>query len=646
MVLLSVLSMMRMHTRLLAGASLLVLLSIAMVIASAAPSTAATSGVVIDANILSATNLNATGCEPGMAGVTDLGRVQPGVPSISSDDCALTWGSSNDTAKLRVFQADGYVSAMAGYTRADALDPSFNSGAILTIGADRGRAFGADIGRDGSTYVVGNAEAGSTVWVAKVLPNGALDPTYGASDGDGLNGLSTLDLRAGVTEHGYAIAVLGDGRAIITGDFGSSPTNAYLARLTATGELDTTFATAGVQEITVMPQDDLLAQVLVQPDGAIVAAGYGHNGSWRRPMVVKTLADGTLDSSFASDGIWNDSGMSSDAAPDTGDALALQPDGKIVIGGWSQVGAAEQAFIMRLNPNGTLDTSYGYDHGAPVGPDGWATFDFGVGNDGFRHIELDTKGRIIAAGYAGPDTVVARFTSSGVYDTTFNASGQCAAGDLPGYCRPSIDSSGNDLATTMNLQSDGAIVVAGVKSSGGGDNFAARLNPDGALDKLFNTTGVRSDPYSPTDKDQAEFISASVDGSIVIVGFRIQGLTSDDDPFVLRYQGIPIDNYSDAGNKDWGTTGAGHFGLCLETVGGTAVASAPWTAAGNNNCTNVDGTFWQGIAAKSGDLTAQVATIPAATTTATTTLRFGFRPLSSQKPGGYAAPIIFEVVAP
>lgn len=79
---------------------------IAAVCAAAASGTAATSSTVISVTVPSATNLDASACESGVAGRTDFGNVLPGTSTVTSSDCTITFGSSNDTAKLRIQQTD------------------------------------------------------------------------------------------------------------------------------------------------------------------------------------------------------------------------------------------------------------------------------------------------------------------------------------------------------------------------------------------------------------------------------------------------------------------------------------------------------------------------------------------------------------
>lgn len=90
------------------------LIALAVAAATASGAGAAGSTTVVSASVPSATSLDASGCAPATAGVTELGSVQPGATAVTSADCTLAWGSSNDSSMLRAFQSDGVGTAMGG----------------------------------------------------------------------------------------------------------------------------------------------------------------------------------------------------------------------------------------------------------------------------------------------------------------------------------------------------------------------------------------------------------------------------------------------------------------------------------------------------------------------------------------------------
>lgn len=97
----------RVHPRAACAVAVVVLLALAI-----GSATGAGSSVVVTMDVASTTSLSATGCAPGTAGVTEFGVVQPGASAVTTADCVLTWGSSNDTSMLRAYQSDGTGTAM------------------------------------------------------------------------------------------------------------------------------------------------------------------------------------------------------------------------------------------------------------------------------------------------------------------------------------------------------------------------------------------------------------------------------------------------------------------------------------------------------------------------------------------------------
>ena len=131
----------------------------------------------------------------------------------------------------------------------------------------------------------------------------------------------------------------------------------------------------------------------LQPDGRIVLVGHGSANS--DIAIVRLLPDGTGDPSFNLDGArWIDLG-----GAEQGLAVALQPDGKILVAGFASDGATNDFVVLRVQPGGALDTTFAGD--------GIQTIDYGV-DAGASAIALQPDGRIIVAGSAGSDLAVAR----------------------------------------------------------------------------------------------------------------------------------------------------------------------------------------------------------------------------------------------
>ncbi len=171
-----------------------------------------------------------------------------------------------------------------------------------------------------------------------------------------------------------------------------------------------------------------------------------------------TPAPGTLDATFHSTGkVITPIGTTSN---DGAYAVAIQSDGKIVAAGYSNSTTSSDFALARYTSTGLLDTGFG-TAGKVITPNGAAS-------DGAYAVAIQSDGKIVAVGvsYNGVDNdfALARYTSTGSLDTTFNTTGKLTT---------AIGSVGNDVANAVAIQSDGKIVAAGNSNSGGsGYDFA------------------------------------------------------------------------------------------------------------------------------------------------------------------------------
>src|SRR5581483_7111003 len=158
---------------------------------------------------------------------------------------------------------------------------------------------------------------------------------------------------------------------------------------------------------------------------------------------------------------------------DVAQAVALQPDGKIVAAGNSISGFTDRFALGRDNPNGSLDTSFDGD--------GKLTTAIGGSDDVAFAVALQPDGKIVAAGQSfngsNDDFALARYNANGSLDTSFDGDGK----------QTTAFGSGNDDAYAVAIQPDGKIVAAGYGLVGSVSEFAlARYNPDGSLDSSFD----------------------------------------------------------------------------------------------------------------------------------------------------------------
>jgi uncharacterized delta-60 repeat protein len=173
----------------------------------------------------------------------------------------------------------------------------------------------------------------------------------------------------------------------------------------AVGDLDTSFDTDGKVTTDFGASSDSASSIALQSDGKIVVAGYSYNGSNYDFAVVRYNTNGSLDTSFDTDGkVTTDFGAQSDYAK----SVALQSDGKIVVAGYSYNGSNYDFAVVRYNTNGSLDTSFDTD--------GKVTTDFGASSDYAESVALQSDGKIVVAGtsYNGSnyDFAVVRYIAS------------------------------------------------------------------------------------------------------------------------------------------------------------------------------------------------------------------------------------------
>jgi uncharacterized delta-60 repeat protein len=268
--------------------------------------------------------------------------------------------------------------------------------------------------------------------------------------------------------------------------------------------------------------------VAIQPDGKILAVSELQDGNshwWFG--VYRWLPNGDLDRSFGSGGwVANDLGIF--PMPHT---VALQADGKILVGGQVECPGLQLCFgIVRYNPNGSLDSSFGVSGVARAGFPGSR-----CGCE-LHDLAVQRNGRIVAVGwrFRGGDAqddmllAVARFLPDGRLDRTFSGDGRFSR-DF-GY--------GDDLGSAVAVQPDGRIVVGGVASyryRTEADFVVVRLRPNGRLDRTFSGDGVKTVNFRGQRYDDLYGLDLQRDGHIVAAGISAVGFRRDAPRFaVLR----------------------------------------------------------------------------------------------------------------
>jgi uncharacterized delta-60 repeat protein len=232
-------------------------------------------------------------------------------------------------------------------TAAGVLDTTFDSDGRATadVAGELDQAHAAALQSNGAIVLAGAVRADRSdpddVGLARFTANGALDTTFGIG---GTVHISYAD----DSDQADDVALQADGKIVIAGNaLVGSTTDFLIARLNADGSRDDSFGTEGLVTTPFGTLQDFARALVIQPDGAIVAAGQASAASGADFGLVRLLSDGTFDSSFGgAGGFVVDFFGSSDAAR----ALALQPDGKIVAAGAARNGTSNGVGLVRINP--------------------------------------------------------------------------------------------------------------------------------------------------------------------------------------------------------------------------------------------------------------------------------------------------------
>ncbi len=327
---------------------------------------------------------------------------------------------------------------------------------------------------------------------------GTLDKSFG------VNGEVVTDFDSGTSVTTYKGLVQPDDKIIAVGSFESiiPPYDGFFVmRYMADGSVDSGFGDSGKKIISILSENNLTPySACLQKDGKILLAGSGYSG-WPNifysGFIVRLNTNGSIDSSFGIDGI-----ITTKVGKNTSySAITVQPDGKII--GVASTGQ----FVDRFFENGSLDHSFGTN--------GYA---FYSGYEIFNACVIQPDGEIIIGGYYFGTTptkfCVNRFQSNGDLDASFGFLGAITQiGDYDSY------------VTDIALQSDGKIVAVGST-----DNFGAtattRYNVDGSLDSTFANDGVSHD-YFPVTSGRAVCLLVQGDNKILLGGSAFLTETSD-----------------------------------------------------------------------------------------------------------------------
>jgi uncharacterized delta-60 repeat protein len=394
---------------------------------------------------------------------------------------------------------------------------------------------------------------GRLVVVRFLNPQGTLDPSFGGSNGQTIPFPGRIDL-------GGALVVQPDGAIVVAAADGTVPhQDMFVTRLTAAdGSIDLGYGLGSGASAVNLGFNESGNAIALAPDGKIVVGGSGSLADGRDQLLVARLLNpqGTIDPSY---GLATGASRPALAGQQEGRAVAVQPDGRILIAGITSPTQSVRHFIVArfLNPEGTNDASFG--QGTSV-----ATVDFG-GFDTLSGMVLQPDGKIILAGSTdargGSDVAVARLNTDGSLDETFGQDGKAI-----------IDLGGSDNGLAVALQPDGKIIVAGGTLFGAALDFGVtRLQQNGSVDTTFGKGGKSIVDFG--QNEIATAIALQPDGKIILAGNSTDAM-GHTNMLVVRLLGDPP-----AATAAGGTGGQPASGSTGSTTAGSSTTGS--TGASN-----------------------------------------------------------------
>src|SRR5215203_5071054 len=345
---------------------------------------------------------------------------------------------------LQKSQAQAGMQKVGASEAAAFLDSGFNP----VLSGPNGQLVDNFIQADGKLVVVGafNVMNGANRnAIARFNTDGTIDTTFNTG--------------AGPNDSVFSIAQQADGKLLIAGiltAYNGIPVG-RLGRLNIDGTLDQTFNTTGVAMNSQAGANNQIGDVVALPDGKIIIGGTftSYNGVLQNRL-ARLNADGSLDTTFAV------------GTGPSGEVTVITPttDGKIYIGGnFSPYNGTFSPRLARINPDGTLDTSFAVASGA---------------DQTVRTITVQPDGKVIASGFMTtfggfPANGIIRLNANGSVDQTFNVSGFDA------------------VVITHAVQPDGKLILGGsfTQIAGATRQCITRVNADGTHDATFNPgTGI------------------------------------------------------------------------------------------------------------------------------------------------------------
>lgn len=363
-----------------------------------------------------------------------------------------------------------------------------------------------------------------------LLSGGLLDPTFGTG-GLVSNTIGSSSRALAVATYPNA-GTVNDGKVVAVGDAYAGAramsTSLAVARYNLNGTLDTSFGGTG----SVLAGAGHALAVQIEPDGRVLAAGLSAStgGGF---LVVRLNTNGTLDTNFGTKG--QVTTVISKNSTDVGEAMILQPDGKIVVAGVTnpQNTSFQDLALVRYNANGSLDTTFGSGGKATTRlasplASSYTSSQISLALDRGTGIQDPNSGKlVVGASLRTGGAVIARYNASGALDTGFGiSSGHPGSVTIAELSNPSVAVQPDDRVAVAGVVTDATTTLAAIGLD--------RLNADGTIDTSFGTGGAVVTASAP-DENVAHAVTLQPDGDILVAGDRITSTTGGHGFIVARY---------------------------------------------------------------------------------------------------------------
>lgn len=340
------------------------------------------------------------------------------------------------------------------------------------------------------------------VSVATNAQSDPLDTTFGST--------GWVVTNTGTSGESYAVDVQDDGRIVVAGTINE---HFGLVRYMPDGSTDPSFGTNGKVESTFAAARGV--DMVIQSDGRIIVAGEIPGVSF---VIARYDENGALDTTFSGDG-WATTNIDVTCVSTSARAMALQPDGRIVLAGNAQFGSQQDVALARFNTDGSLDASFGGD--------GTVVLSWGPGDDVATDVIVQADGHILLTGTISTvpqDAALVRLMPDGSLDASFGTDGLVVT-DVNGAMNTDV---------SLGLDVDGNVLAVGTVSTGSG-HWAATLTrhlPDGGLDPTFGTDGSSVSPVLDTFDPMSVLVDAQ---QRILIGGRAMLFASYPRMAILRY---------------------------------------------------------------------------------------------------------------